>query len=140
LLTSQELSAVGGVEVQLPISGVLDLPKICGRCIIYSPYYSRHHYNVWLYVNDEIIIYIGVLLAAPVNTIPIKRKEKIDPRSSLVNMEYEEHLIRMKTMHVEYEDAILKKEITMQKKIHDKKLQDLQLKKAQLELDKLQEI
>ena len=64
-------------------------------------------------------------------------KVKRDPRSSLVDMEFDEHSLRLKILQIEYEEALIKKEIVTERKRHEVMLHQLQVKKAELEIDKL---
>jgi hypothetical protein len=71
--------------------------------------------------------------------VPEKKSEKrkVDPRSSLVDMEHAEHTLRLKKLQVEYEESLVRKEIAQEEKVYRAKLHQLQLKKLQLEIDQV---
>jgi len=61
----------------------------------------------------------------------------VDPRSSLVDMEFAEHTLRLKKLQLEFEEALIRKEITQEEKVFNRKLHELQLKKLEIEIRQL---
>jgi hypothetical protein len=52
-------------------------------------------------------------------------------------MEHEEHNLRLKTLRVEYEDALIRKEMAKEQMRRQQELHQLYVRKAELEIDKL---